>query len=275
MRTLTAITFVFLFMGCSSTEEHRSDSVGESLAAPVRDSSTVVQSEPQPLVLDGTNSEQDSTDLGGLEFSSDLAEAVAVQEAGEPSVTATAEHVEAPEPSPEPVLDVAQVQAQAPKPEPIPIPTEAPTRAAPVSDSEIPEEPEVEGLVQLALPEDVEVSVGEEEGTESDVATYLLDEAENSFERENYERARGQSERALTVEPTAARAYLILARVELAEGRPEQAAEMARQGLASSSDSDETFEELNQILGEIAEIQTLPDSEEDQEAPPQPEAVSP
>ena len=273
-RTIAATIYLALLAGCSSTAEHGRDSAGEPLPAPVRESSTVVQPEPEPLVVDGINSEQDSTDLDRAELSSGLAED-AVQEAGEPSVAATAEYVEIPEPSPEPALEVAQ----APKPDPVPISTDIPevsTQAARVPGSEIPDdEPEVEGLVQLALPEDVEVSVGEEEGTESDVATYLLDEAENSFERENYERARGQSERALTVEPTAARAYLILARVELAEGRPEQAAEMARQGLASSSDSDEIFEELNQILGEIAEIQTPPDSEEGQEAPPQPEAVSP
>ena len=117
------------------------------------------------------------------------------------------------------------------------------------------DETEVEGLVQLALPEDAEVSVGQEEGTESDVATYLLDEAENSLDRDNHERARGQAERALAVEPTAARAYLILARVEYAEGHPEQAAELARQGLESSSDSDEIFGKLNQILSEISESQ--------------------
>ena len=123
-----------------------------------------------------------------------------------------------------------------------------------VSDEAI-DETEVEGLVQLALPEDAEVSVGQEEGTESDVATYLLDEAENSLDRDNHERARGQAERALAVEPTAARAYLILARVEYAEGHPEQAAELARQGLESSSDSDEIFGKLNQILSEISESQ--------------------
>ena len=46
-----------------------------------------------------------------------------------------------------------------------------------------------------------------------------------------------------------------MARVEYAEGHPEQAAELARQGLESSSDSDEIFGKLNQILSEISESQ--------------------
>ena len=107
----------------------------------------------------------------------------------------------------------------------------------------------------------------EDSKEESDVAAYLLDEAQSSLDKGNYEKARGQSERALLLEPSAARAYLILARTNLEEGRLTDAAEMARLGLASAPDSDSIFTQLNQILASVNERQDL--------LPAQPEAGTP
>ena len=260
IKILAAMLCVLVLWSCSSAQ-HGRDSAGKALPAPVRESSIIPPPPPEAIVVDSLTEGESSTEedvaaaVQGVEVHSEEQQN---QEASSPQIVATEVQ------SSEPVVEVVESN-----PEPPSVVEETvevvEAQLEPVAEPSEDTETEVEGLVQLALPDDVEVTAGEEEGAESDVATYLLDEAENSFERENYEKARGQSERALTLEPTAARAYLILARVEMAEGRPDQAAEMARQGLASGSDSDEIFEQLNQILGEIAERQESPSLEEGQE----------
>lgn len=110
----------------------------------------------------------------------------------------------------------------------------------------------VDGLVQVPLKDPIVDVV--EEVDESEVVGYLLDEAEQSFDDGNLSKAKGQAERAIALEPTAGRSYLILAEIALKEKKPDAAAEAVREGLASVSDSDEVFDQLNEVLGRIAEL---------------------
>lgn len=239
---LLVIALGYLLSGCATTHPELQDADGEPLPAPVREASIVAPVEVEEVLL---VQDEKRAELQIEEISEEL-------EIDDPAETAT--------PDLEPVLEDQVATTNVPSV----LANEGPE--APGTEPEAPNKKLGEGAVagaatvilnQSKISMDESELISEAKG-ESDVAAYLLDEAENSFQRENYEKARGQSERALTLEPTAARAYLILARIEIIEARPEQAAEMARQGLASSSDSDEVFEQLNQVLAEVANMQPQP-----------------
>lgn len=70
---------------------------------------------------------------------------------------------------------------------------------------------------------------------ESDAVRYLLDNAERSLEIEDYSRAQALADRALRIERTTARAYLISALVQLGYGDILKAQDLARQGLLYTS----------------------------------------
>lgn len=237
-----------LLTGCVAPRAGGTDAGGKPLPAPVREASILAPTaEPEPVLVENEKRIEEELELASASEPQSAVES----EARLPVSDLKNERI---------VIAPTEVPAELELPE---------VEDAALSDAEGFDSEEVDGVVQSVLPaEELEVSADQTK-SESDVTTYLLDEAENSFQRENYEKARGQSERALTLEPTAARAYLILAKVELAEGRPERAAEMARQGLASSKDSNEMFKQLNQILGQVAEMPSPATIEGSDSAPAQ------
>ena len=148
-----------------------------------------------------------------------------------------------------PALDTAQSTKPTQYPDP--------AQRSQTNEPQTSKQEDVGGVVQVPLIDPI-VEVAEEVD-ESEVVAYLLDEAEQSLRDDNLSKARGQAERAVTLEPTAGRGYLILAEIALQEDDPEAAAEAVRQGLASVSDSDEVFQRLNQVLGRISEIKSSRD----------------
>lgn len=233
---------ITVLSGCASQKTGDSAESNSDLPAPVRESSILAMEEPPVVQIlsesDGPTSEQlvtsESEVTDPVEDDSDLSVDKAYQiSSGEPAESAQSE---------------ASVLVR----------TETPRIIAPKEVAvRVETEEELAPTVTEILPEvatiPAEKTVLDEESGESDVLAYLLDEAQNSFEKENYEKARGQSERALTLEPNAARAYLILARIELLDGNNEVAAELAKKGLSTSADSSPIFEQLNEVLGELAE----------------------
>lgn len=226
-----------LLSGCATQSADVATEQAGDLPAPVRESSIVAPEEviPASAVVESIDSEHVE-----MEVDAALSEVSSVGEAASDQADL------------EEVAEVSQPDT------PAIVRTVVPRQVAPKEVNTTPEAAEeLTQTVTEILPEvanvPAEKTVLDEESGESEVLAYLLNEAQNSFEKENYEKARGQSERALTLEPNAARAYLILARIELLNGNNDVAAELARKGISGSEHSGPVFEQLNEVLGQLAD----------------------
>lgn len=95
----------------------------------------------------------------------------------------------------------------------------------------------------------VGASPDEEGFTENPAVVHLLDRAEQAVSRDELSLAEALADRALRIQRTAARGYLILATVQLDNGNLRRASDLARQGLLYTPENSMMESKLLDILG--------------------------
>lgn len=83
---------------------------------------------------------------------------------------------------------------------------------------------------------------------ENAAVTFLLNSAEGAIEENEHAKAQALVDRALRIQRTAARAYLVAARIQMEQGDEFEAQNLARQGVVYALDGSPTALNLRKIL---------------------------